>query len=60
LPSEAEFVATLQTQSTSQAKPVLEATPEALQKYPMPTKPPPAANGLVVPIDYPPLEKTRP
>ena len=61
LPSEAEFVATLQTQATSQAKPVLEATPEALQKYPMPTKAaPPAVTGLVVPLDYPPLEKARP
>ena len=60
LPSEAEFVATLQSQSNSQAKPVLEATPEALQKYPMPTKAAPAAASLVVPIDYPPLEKARP
>ena len=60
LPSEKEFVATLQSQSLSGAKPVLEASPEALQKYPMPTKSTPSAAGLVVPVDYPPLEKTRP
>jgi outer membrane protein assembly factor BamE len=61
LPSEAEFVATLQTQSLSGGKPVLEASPEMLQKYPMPTKAAqPAPTGLVVPADYPPLEKARP
>ena len=61
LPSEAEFVATLQAQTLSGAKPVLEASPEALQKYPMPTKAaPPSASGLIVPMDYPPLEKARP
>jgi outer membrane protein assembly factor BamE len=61
LPSEAEFVATLQIQSSSGAKPVLEASPEALQKYPISTKAAaPSAAALVVPIDYPPLERTRP
>jgi outer membrane protein assembly factor BamE len=61
LPSEAEFVATLQSQPPSGAKPVLEASPEALQKYPMPTKAAaPSAAGLFAPIDYPPLEKARP
>lgn len=61
LPSEAEFVATLQIQSVTGAKPVMEASPEALQKYPLPTKAAtPSATGLVVPMDYPPLEKARP
>ena len=61
LPSEAEFVATLQTQSLSGAKPVLEASPEVLQKYPMPTRAAQSApTGLVAPADYPPLEKARP
>jgi outer membrane protein assembly factor BamE len=61
LPSEAEFVATLQTQTVSGSKPVLEASPEALQKYPFPTKPnAAAAASVVVPVDYPPLEKVRP
>ena len=61
LPSEAEFVATLHTQTLSGAKPVLEASPEVLQKYPMPTKAAtPAAAALIAPMDYPPLEKARP
>lgn len=60
LPSEKEFVATLQTQTMSGTKPVLEASPEALQKYPMPTKAPAPAPGVVMPVDYPPLEKARP
>jgi outer membrane protein assembly factor BamE len=60
LPSEAEFVATLQAQSLTGAKPVLEASPEVLQKYPMPTKAAPVASSLVVPLDYPPLETARP
>jgi outer membrane protein assembly factor BamE len=60
LPSEAEFVATLQTQTVSGAKSALEASPEALQKYPLPTKAPAPSAGPVVPVDYPPLEKARP
>ena len=61
LPSEAEFVATLQVQSLTGTKPVMEASPEALQKYPLPTKASaPAATSLAVPMDYPPLEKARP
>jgi outer membrane protein assembly factor BamE len=61
LPSESEFVATLQTQTLTGAKPVLEASPEVLQKYPMPTKAAtPAAAALIAPMDYPPLEKARP
>jgi outer membrane protein assembly factor BamE len=60
LPSEKEFVATLQTQTMSGAKTVLEASPEALQKYPMPTKAPVPPAALVMPVDYPPLEKARP
>jgi outer membrane protein assembly factor BamE len=61
LPSEAEFVATLQTQSLKGSRPVLEASPEALLKFPLPTKAAaPPAIGLVVPTDYPPLEVVRP
>ena len=61
LPSEAEFVATLQTPVASGAKPVLEASPEAMKKYPLPSKAQaPATTGVVVPVDYPPLEKARP
>lgn len=61
LPSEAEFVATLQSPVSTKDLPVLEASQEALNKYPPPTKAASATGASVTaPMDYPPLETTRP
>jgi outer membrane protein assembly factor BamE len=60
LPSESEFVATLKSPVSNAKAPALEASEEALKKYPSPTKPAPVPGPLVVPTDYPPLETTRP
>ncbi len=58
LPSEAEFVATLQSQPPSDKLPALEASAESLEKFPPPAaKPVPAAPAASkAPTDYPPLE----
>lgn len=61
LPSESEFVATLQSASSSSSKAVLEATEEQLKKFPLPSKPTaPSTAGLASPVEYPPLEAVRP
>jgi len=60
LPSEAEFVATLKSPVSNTSAPVLEASEEALKKYPAPTKPAPAPGPALTTTDYPPLESTRP
>ncbi len=61
LPSETEFVATLKSPITTIRKPQMEATEEELKKYPLPSKPAtPTAKVVVAPVDYPPLETTRP
>jgi outer membrane protein assembly factor BamE len=56
LPSEAEFAATLEAGAASSKKvPVLEASPESLEKFPPPAQPvAPALPPL--PASYPPLE----
>lgn len=60
LPSETEFVSTLQAPGASNDKPVLEATEEMLAKYPKPTKPDTATVRPVVDTqNYPPLEPPR-
>jgi outer membrane protein assembly factor BamE len=61
LPSEAEFVATLKSPRLPSNVPVLEASEDALKKYPLPSKPAPVAATLATaPLDYPPLEAVRP
>lgn len=60
LPSEAEFVATLQSPVSGKAPPVLEASEEALKKYPPPTRATPVPGPAAAATDYPPLEATRP
>lgn len=61
LPSETEFVATLQPNPLGRAKPVLEASEEQLKKYPLPSKPLVSATAGVTPLtEYPPLETGRP
>ncbi len=58
LPTEAEFVATLDSGRNSGKVPVLELTPEQLEKLPVPTpvaQPKPLAP---LPASYPPLEPT--
>ena len=62
LPSETEFVATLQTKAPSNSGAALVASEETLKKFPPPTKPvaPPAATSVAAPLEYPPLEATRP
>lgn len=60
LPSESEFVATLKTRERPGAVPPLEASEEALKKFPPPAKPAPAPlPATVAPGDYPPLESAR-
>jgi outer membrane protein assembly factor BamE len=60
LPSEAEFVSTLKSPVTAGNAPVLEASDEALKKFPPPSKPAPAPAPAPITTDYPPLEPTRP
>lgn len=59
VPTEAEFVASLKSPVTGRTAVPLEATPEMLQKYPLPSRPPVVAPPAVAPVDYPPLEPTR-
>jgi len=60
LPSEAEFVATLKSSSQPGPAPALEASEEALRKYPAPAKvTPPPLPATMAPADYPPLESAR-
>ena len=57
LPTEAEFVATLKSMSTTGKLPPMEASAEQLQKFPAPAPLPPLAAPVVrAPSDYPPLE----
>ena len=61
LPSETEFVATLRSPLVLTRVPVLEATEEELKKYPLPNKSAaPTTKIVTAPVDYPPLETTRP
>lgn len=58
LPSESEFVGLLARKSTARALPVLQATPQDLQRL-APAKPAPAASAQLpepLPSRYPPLE----
>ena len=57
LPSESEFVATLKTDNRSGPGPALQASEEALKKFPLP-KPVPAITEAPPPVDYPPLESS--
>jgi outer membrane protein assembly factor BamE len=56
LPSESEFAASLGKMNMPDKLPALEATSEALQKLPVPTKAPVAAPLPPLPASYPPLE----
>jgi outer membrane protein assembly factor BamE len=57
LPSEREFVASIDTFKTSRNAPPLELTPEQLKALPTPVPPAPAASEPIGPVrDYPPLE----
>ena len=60
LPSEAEFVATLKSSVPSNAGHALEASEEALSKYPPPSRPTPIIGPAAATTDYPPLESARP
>lgn len=60
LPSEAEFVSTLKSPVTAGNAPPLEASEEALKKFPPPSKPAPTPAPALSPTDYPPLEAARP
>jgi len=61
LPSEAEFVATLKAPKPSDAPRPLEASEEALKRFPLPSRPAaPTTAGVAPPPDYPPLEAARP
>lgn len=57
LPSESEFVATLKTDYSSGPGPALQASEEALKKFP-PPKPVPNPPDAPPPVDYPPLESS--
>lgn len=56
LPSEAEFVATLDRRRAPDKPPVLEASPQALEKFPLPAPAAPAQPLPPLPANYPPLE----
>ena len=56
LPSEAEFVAGLRGVRQSGPLPILEATPEQLERFPAPAPVGPAGATRYVPSSYPPLE----
>lgn len=57
LPSESEFVATLQSNLSPGRLPTLEASPESLSAFPVTPKAPiPAAAPAASPANYPPLE----
>ena len=55
LPSEAEFAATLDSKAPAKV-PLLEATPESLEKFPVPAQAPQAQPLPPLPASYPPLE----
>jgi outer membrane protein assembly factor BamE len=57
LPSESEFVSTLKTDNRSGPGPALQASEEALKKFPLPKPVPPVAEAPP-PVDYPPLESS--
>lgn len=56
MPTEAEFVASLDVNRKGVPVPPLEATEAQLQRYPMPTPAAPAATALPPATAYPPLE----
>jgi len=60
LPSEAEFVASLSKGRKTVAAPVLEASEEALQKFPAAAKAPEPRPLPPLPATYPPLEPASP
>ncbi len=60
LPSEAEFVASLSKGRKAAAAPVLEASEEALQKFPAAAKAPDPKPLPPLPASYPPLETSTP
>lgn len=62
MPSEAEFVATLDSRTKSKKIPSLEATDEQLSKFPVPKRSVSASTQVddsPLPASYPPLEPTR-
>ena len=56
LPSESEFVATLGRNLDAAKVPVLEASPDSLEKFPVPAKPAQPKPLPPLPASYPPLE----
>jgi len=58
VPSEAEFVATLDGGGATGAVPVLEAAPQALEQYPPPARTVTPKPLPPLPASYPPLEST--
>ncbi len=56
MPSESEFVATLDTRKSKRAVPVLEATEAQLARFPARPPEPPAPAAAPAPRSYPPLE----
>jgi outer membrane protein assembly factor BamE len=56
LPGESEFVATLGRGLAAAKVPVLEASPESLEKFPTPAKPAETKPLPPLPASYPPLE----
>ena len=60
LPSEAEFVASLDARTKSGKPPILEAAPEALNKFITPAKPAEPTPLPPLPASYPPLEPPGP
>jgi outer membrane protein assembly factor BamE len=60
LPSEADFVASLKSLPVTGKPPVLEASQEALSKFPAPVRAEPADTTVPAPaVTYPPLEPAR-
>lgn len=60
LPSEAEFVATLKSPSLPGSIPNLEASEESLKNFPPPKPVPLIVIPVGGPVEYPPLETSRP
>lgn len=59
MPSEAEFVASLDSRRKGAKVPELEASEDALKKFPAPAAPPAQPAAPTVPQSYPPLESPR-
>ncbi|MGA0572233.1 outer membrane protein assembly factor BamE [Variovorax sp. VNK109] len=59
MPSEAEFVASLDSRRKGAKVPELEASEADLKKFPVPAAPPAQAAAPTVPQSYPPLEAPR-